>query len=248
MHAAVADLCRETITRGGQQTRTLFRAAKMILDPVDERLRMLDAKSHREGLGLEQDFFLRQKPVHITRRMPCRKDHRIAGNFLARGSHHTVDFFLLEKKIDDLRFKAHLATRRNDRCPHRLDHIRQKVRSDVRMRIGQHALGRAVCDKDFIDLRHRPALGRARVQLAIRKCASTAFAEAIVRFFDHPSFTQDRSQIKTPRTRVLATLENDRPQAQLETSQRGKHARRTAADNHHHPRIGCQRRHRPKRF
>ena len=35
MHAAVADLCRETITRGGQQTRTLFRAAKMILDPVD---------------------------------------------------------------------------------------------------------------------------------------------------------------------------------------------------------------------
>ena len=180
MHAALADLCRETITRGGQQTRTLFRSTQMILDPVDERLRVLDAKSHREGLGLEQNFFLRQKPVHITRGMPRRKNHRIAGNFLSRCGHHAVNFFLLEQKIDDLRFKAHFTTRRNDRCPHRLDDIWQKVRSNVRMRVGEHALGGTVGDEDLVDLRHRTALGRASVQLAIRKCAGTTFAEAIV--------------------------------------------------------------------
>src|SRR5690606_40064742 len=74
MHAALLDLRRQPVARRRQQQRTLLPHRIMILPAVDERLRMLDAHAHREGLLLQPHARLVEQPVDVARRMPRRQN------------------------------------------------------------------------------------------------------------------------------------------------------------------------------
>ena len=96
---------------------------------------------------------------------------------------------------------------------------------------------RAVGDEELIDAGDRAAFGGAGVEFAIGKRAGPALAETIVGFLDHAALAQQRREIEAARADVLAAFQHNRHDAQFQTSQRAKQARRTAADDDHPARV-----------
>ena len=95
-------------------------------------------------------------------------------------------------------------------------------------------------DEDFIDPGDRSAFGGAGVELAIGERAGAALAETIVRLLDHAALAQEWSEIEAPGAGVLAALQQNGFHAVFETTQRGEHAGRSAADDDHRAGVGGQ--------
>ena len=100
---------------------------------VDQRLRMLDAKSDREGLGFEEHAAPFEHAQRVARAVPEREHDVTAAQRLAVLEHHPFDLAVLDQHIRDLAFEAHLAAERDDFRAHLLDDAREPERADVRL-------------------------------------------------------------------------------------------------------------------
>ena len=85
--------------------------------------------------------------------------------------------------------------------------------------------------KDVQDLIHRAALLAARIELTIRVGARASLAKAIVRLAVHLMLAADQRNVFLSLTHILATLQDDGTQAQLDQSQGGEKPSR-AGTNH----------------
>ena len=136
VHSAVANLGGEAVAGGGQQARTAGTGREVVLRAVDERLGVLDAEPDREGFLFQQDVFRGEQPVDVPCGVPGGEDHGVGADFPAGGGDHAADVFFMDDEIRHLGLEPHLPAGCEDRCPDRLDHIGQQVRSDVRMSVG----------------------------------------------------------------------------------------------------------------
>ena len=140
--------------------------AAMVLDRIDERLRMLDAHPHGKGLGLDAHAAAVEQFVNIARRMACGEHH--GGAFdQAVAAPHTADAALFDLQVRDAAFEAEHAARIDDRLPDVLHDARQTVGADMRMRLVEYFGRRAVEHERLQRLVIVAALLAAREELAV---------------------------------------------------------------------------------
>ena len=134
-----------------------------ILDAIDERLRMLDARADGERLGLERDAAAVQELVDRARRVADGEHHRVADELAARGAAYADDAAVADEQIDDgvgpdvggaARFEVR-ALRHQD--------LRQAIGADVRSRLDEDLGIRPMGDQGAQHTAHRPPIFRARV-------------------------------------------------------------------------------------
>ena len=76
----------------------------------------------------------------------------------------------------------------------------------MRVRVDEDALGSAMRDECLVDIANRTALFNASVELAVRECAGTTFAKALVGVLDDGAFFENGTEIEASRRGVLAAL------------------------------------------
>ena len=209
----------------------------MILDAVDERLRMLDTHSHREGLLFQGHVVSQQKEVDVPGRMSGRKDHTLATKLtpVRRGHPLQPRSDLVEKKFLHSALEMHLTPRSQDGLPQCLHHVREKIRANVGMRLRENPCGSPMSDQGLVDLAHWSALGCAGIKLPVRKGARPALTIAVIRILDHATLAQDRGEIKAPSGNILTPFQDDRAQAQLNTTEGRKDSCGSATHDHNPP-------------
>src|SRR5207237_4866183 len=80
--AAPVDLLDEGVRRRREPARS---RRATVLDPVDQRLRMLDADADRERLRLEREAAALEEREDVARRMPGGEDHAASVDTIAGG-------------------------------------------------------------------------------------------------------------------------------------------------------------------
>ena len=204
----------------------------MVLDRIDECLRMLDAHPHGEGLGLDAHAARIQCLVYIARRV-------------ARGQHdgRTLNAFVAAAHARDppvAQIEARHAAAETDRTARRLDRSAdvgddagQLVRPDMGMRLVENLLRSAVEDERLQRLVVIAALLAAREELAVGKRPRTAFAESVVRVGIDRAVAVDLRDVALALRNPFAAFEHDRTVAPLDQPQRREQSRRAGTHDHH---------------
>ena len=204
---------------------------------VDQALRVLDAKAHRERLGQHRHAALLQQREGVPRTVSyCQ--HRVVGaQLLTTGQAQAPQVALLDQQIGHLLAEADVAAQRLDLGPHLLDHAHQAEGADVRLGDVEDLLRRAGLDELGEHLaRQVPRIADLAPQLAVAEGAGTPFAELHVRCrVEHAAAPQAPGVLRALAHR-LAALQHDRPQAHLRQDQRREQAARPEADDHR-PRL-----------
>ncbi len=133
-----------------------------ILNPIDEWLRVLDAHAERERLRLERDSGLSKPLEHVARRMTGGEHHCIRRDFTAVREAHADDPLFpsskLDGKPDHPRAELEPLAHGFQALPQGGHDLRQAIAADVRTRVAEHGLRRAVQRKSSITSRTLPRL------------------------------------------------------------------------------------------
>ena len=125
----------------------------------------------------------------------------------------------------------HLAAAADNRVAHRLDDLRQAVGADVRMGVGQDVGRGAVLTEHAQDLVRVAAFLRAGIELAVGVGPCPTLAEAVVALGVDQLRARDLRQVLLALVHVLATLQHDGPETQLDQAQSRKQAARAGPDD-----------------
>ena len=87
MNTPSLDLRRQGITRGRQIVTALLIFLQMILELIDQRLRMLDPHPHRKCFRLKENLLFVKEFINITRRMTRRKNDSTSSKLLSIRRH-----------------------------------------------------------------------------------------------------------------------------------------------------------------
>jgi hypothetical protein len=127
MDAAVADLGGEAVAGRGEEAGARGAGGEVVLDAVDERLRVLDAEADGEGFGLEEDAFCVEQRVNVARGMAGGEDDGIAGDFLAMGGDDAVEAAVVDEEVGDFRLEMDFAAGVEDRLADGFDDVWEEV-------------------------------------------------------------------------------------------------------------------------
>ena len=144
----------------------------------------------------------------------------------------------LEQETFDAALESDLAAEAFDLRAQVLDHLDQLERPDVRpvdpedllRRAGRHEVGQDLAAE-------MAGIAHLAVELAVGEGPGAAFAELHVRLRVEDPLAPEAEGVDGALADLLAALENDRAEAHLGESQRGKEAARPGADDHR-PRSG----------
>ena len=193
---------------------------------------MLQTHSHGDTLRLDVHARGIQVPVHVTCRVSGRQNHRSAHRMsLARLYTHNLP--LLNDESVHARLKVHLSATAADGLAHVLNHARQFVRTDVRVRITQDRGRCPMLAKHVQNLLHAATLLAARVEFAIRVGTGTPLTEAIVTLRIHRMFARDAGNVPFACVHILTALHYDGSASQLDESQRSKESARSGPHHNH---------------
>ena len=126
--------------------------------------------------------------------------------------------------------EAHLSAEGDDLAADVLHDVYQNIRADMRLRVVDDALRRAVRGKLAQHPAHSPIL-RAGVELSVRKGSRAALAELHVALRLQLPARAQRVHRFLAADRVHAALKHDRPRSGLCQHKRRKHARGAEADD-----------------
>src|SRR5262245_12014125 len=138
-----------------------------VLDAIDERLRMLDARADGERLGLEGDTAVVQTLVETARRVADRQHDGVAHELAAGGATYADHPTLVHQQIDDTVGPDIDGAARLEVGALGHEDLRQPVGSDVRPRLYKDLGIGSVRDEGAQDGSHRALVFGARVELAV---------------------------------------------------------------------------------
>ena len=208
----------------------------MILNLIDEPLRMLQAHADRDALRLDRDACLIQITINITGGMTRRQDHR-SHESLSPIRLHADRLAIMDQQAIHPSLEMYLSATALNPLTHRLDHTRQLIRSDVRVRVDQDRRTGSMLTEDIQDPVHRTTFLAPCIKLSIGIGTGAAFAKTVIRLAIHPMLAADQGDIPFAGTHILSPLQHDRPQPQLDQSQGGEQAARPRA--HHDYRLAA---------
>ena len=233
--AAVGAVMHQLVVGGAERLVTGPRA---VAAAVDQRLRMLDAKTDGERLGLDVHATPVQHREGIPRAMANRQHHVPRLDPLAAFQPHAADMacaagILVDFDVHDLALEAVVAAQRLDGPPNFLHHAHQPEGADMRLADIQNFGRRAGLDEFRQHLAAAPGgVLDLAVQLAVGKRAGPALAELHVRFrVQHPSPPQPPG-IARPLPHLLAAIQDNGAKTHLRQDQRGEQPARSGADHH----------------
>ena len=149
----------------------------MILNLVNQMLRMLKSHSHGQAFGLNTNFLLPKHLIYVTGRMPCCKNYRPLKLF-SSVTRHTSYLAIFYNKPCDTGRKMYFTTTLNNRITHSFNHTWQFITTYVRMSIHQYVRIGAERHQLIQDLPYVPSLRRPREQFPVRKRPCAPFPEA----------------------------------------------------------------------
>lgn len=204
----------------------------MILDRVDERLRVFDAHPHGEGFGLEAHPAPVQQFVDVAGRMARGQDDgRPFDQFVAAPD--TAYPSVVHLQVGHPALEAEHAAGIEDRLPDVLHDARQLVGSDMGMGLEEDFGVGTVEDQRLERLVVVAAFLAAGEELAIGEGAGTPFAEGVVRFGVDGSVAVDLGDVAFAGRDVASALEDDGPQPQLDQVQRREQTGGSRSDDDH---------------
>lgn len=133
---------------------------------------------------------------------------------------YTTDYaVVLNEEVGHASLKMDFAATAEDGSANVLDDAREAVGADVRMRIGKDSGGCAVLAEDVKDLLHGAAFLGACVELAVGISPCPTLAKRVVAFGVNNMLARNTGEITFALMNILATLDDDRPQPQLDETQ-----------------------------
>ena len=196
----------------------------MVLDRVDQRLRVLDAHTHGERLGFEPDAPTVKHFVNIACRVARGQDDGRAFEHLV-AARHPRDAPVAHAQVGDSLSEQETAARREDCAADIRNDRRQLVRADVRMRLAEDLGVGAVEDERFERLAVVAAFLAAREELAVGEGAGAALAERIVRIGIDRSVAVDLGDVALAVGHGTAALQQHGAQPAFDEPQRGEEPR-----------------------
>ncbi len=100
---------------------------------VDQRLRVFDAKAHRERLGFHEHATAVQHAEGVAGTVAQRQNHMPRLELFAAVQLHAQQLAVLDHHVGHALLEAHFAAQRFDLMAHVLDHARQAERADMRL-------------------------------------------------------------------------------------------------------------------
>ena len=199
---------------------------------IDQRLRMLDAKTDREWFGLEEHAAPLQHAQRVARAVPQREHHVAAAQRLTVLEQRPFDLALVDQQIGDPALEAHLAAERDDLRAHLLDDAGEAEGADVRLADEQDFLGRAGAH----ELVHHLAAVEfwildLAVELAVGEQARPTLAELHVGLGRQDLLAPQRPGVLGSASHVAAALEHDGLESHLRQQQRGEQTAGAEADD-----------------
>ena len=205
----------------------------MILDLIDQRLRVFDAHAHREGFGFQSDFLSKQQLVDVTCGMAGGQDHGTGFKGVAALRGHAENALVADHETIGACAEEDIAACLPDGAAQARDDGGQAVGTDVRMGFVQNRLRCAV----GVEQLHRAAVVaaffRTRVKFAVGKSASATFAETVVGLGVERVLTVDQGDVTFSFTDLLAAFKHNRLEAAFDQAERRKEACRAGADHEH---------------
>ena len=196
---------------------------------------MLQAHTYRYTLGLKTDAARVKHTVSVARRVAGGEDdrRRIA---LAVGSGDRCHSLSVELYTRHTAAEMHLAAVGDDSLPYRLDDDGQAVGADVGVGIDEHRVIGSVGVEYLQHLVDRATLYTACIELAVGVSACSTLSETIIGVgVDHARAAQ-LGLVASTRVDVLAALQHNRLQPQLNQLQGGEEPRRTCSYHRHRSR------------
>ena len=182
MDVPVAYLGCQIVSRRREVAGPGFSRTQVVLNCINERLLVLDPDSHCEGFCLHAYPLIGKLAVDIPCAVARCQQDCIGAEGVAFGGFDSArrSGLGIGEKARHALSEMHFATGCDDAVADRHHNPREKVRSDVRMRVDQDSFGSAICHKDLVNPLNRSPFCGAGVKLAIRKGSGPAFAEAVV--------------------------------------------------------------------
>ena len=204
----------------------------MVLDGVDERLGVLDAHAHGEGLRLEPHAAARQQLVDVARRVSrSEDDSRRLDAFVAAA--HPCEASAAQFEVGHPPLEEELPPGVENRLPDGPHDVGQAVGTDVGVRLVENRGVGAVEDQRLERLAVIAALLAAREELAVGEGPRATLAEGVVRIVVDRPVAVDLRDVALAGRDVAPALENHRTQPQLDEAQRGEEPRGARADDEH---------------
>ncbi|KPY81638.1 hypothetical protein ALO94_200408 [Pseudomonas syringae pv. spinaceae] len=220
--------------------RAQFRVPGVFAQPctVDQRLRVLDAKTHRERLGFHEHATAVQHTESVTGAVAQRQDDVPGLDLFTAVELDAQQLAVLDHQVGHALLKAHFAAQRFDLVTHVFNHTGQAERADVRFADVENFFRRA----RFHELVQHLAADEFRVldlavKLAVGERTGTAFTELHVGLGVEHVLAPQRPRVLGALAHFGAALEDDRLEAHLRQQQPGKNAARPEA---HHYRALAQ--------
>ena len=207
---------------------------RAVLRAVDRLRAVLDARADRKGLRLHRDARLGAEHLERVARAVADREHHVARlQRFARAAareHNAAHRAVPHEQVLHLRVKAHFSAETPDLLADRAHGLREPVGSDVRLRLEEDFLRRAVLGERLQDKKDALVLC-AGIQLAVRKRAGAALAELHVAFAVERAVLPEALHGVLPVLDRAAALHDDRPQPGAGQQEAGEHAGRPEADD-----------------
>ena len=216
---------------GGTERRVL--RSRTVLRTVDERLRMLDARAHREGLALEREPPIAGELEDVARRVPARDDDargldRFASARAGVLQHDRANRTARQLDIGQAGEETYLTTCGDDALADAFHDGGQLVGADMGLRLPENLVRRPRLDERLEHVADMRAF-RARGQLAVGKRAGAAFPELHVRRrIERAAYVEGLDGRRTLVNRGTA-LDHKRAQTRFRQVQRAEQPRRARA-------------------
>ena len=210
----------------------------MVLQSVDKLLRMLQAHTDGEPLGLKLDARGGKRLIDIAGRMPRGEDYRTAV-YVARGGGYAGHSVAISQQTFHACAEKHPSATSLYGVAHRLYHLREAVGADMRMGVDEYILARSMLPQHGEYLVDTAALFAAGVQFAVGVSARSSLAEAIVGVGVDNPLAGYAGHIAAPCIHILSAFEHHRPYAKLNETKSGKQTGRTGAHHYGLPGVGA---------
>ena len=204
-----------------------------VLDAVDEALRMLDAETDGEGLGLHGQPLHLQRAEKIAAAVADGEKHDIRVE-IASVRAHAAHRALLREQFLHRHTEAHLAAPRYNLLAHRDDDALQKIGANVGLGLIGDLLRRAVAGEDRVHLMPQRIFAAAG-ELAVGKRPCAAFAKLDIARKVQRAVLPEAVHLRRALRYSLPLLQEERPIAVFCQRVGAEEPRRPSADNDRPP-------------
>ncbi|MNS49428.1 hypothetical protein D3C72_820360 [compost metagenome] len=223
---------------GGAQ----FRVAGVLAQArtVDQRLRVLDAETHRERLGFHEHATAVKHAEGVAGAVAEGQDHVFGVDLFAAIEFDADQLAVFDQHVGDALLEAHFTAQGANLLTHVFHHAGQTERTDVRFADVEDFFRSTGLDEfvqDFTAEEFR-VLDLA-VELAVGECPRAAFTELHVGLGVEHAFAPQAPGVLGALAYFGAAFEDDRLEAHLRQQQPGENpARAEADDDRPHAQIG----------